>query len=144
MRSLAGEADPPLVLRWRRCHQPADGLEDDLELLVVLPELLFQFFQLAGQVLVRGPQRPQPDKSVELNRSKKAPRRGRRREERIRLRSVTHSRNHPSLFSPPAGSRRSPFPGFSPLAWASCADPPQPRSERGRPNFAPSTNLRCR
>ena len=45
----------PLLFRFeRRGHQLAYGLEDDLELFIVLAELLFEFFQLTGQVLVRG------------------------------------------------------------------------------------------
>ena len=48
------EADAaPFRGGWRR-HELPDGLENDLELFIVFAQLLLQFSQLGGQVLMRG------------------------------------------------------------------------------------------
>jgi hypothetical protein len=56
------EAEVPFF--HRRFHQLADGFEDNLEFLVVLAELVFELFQLAGKVFVGGQQLAQADEGA--------------------------------------------------------------------------------
>src|SRR5262245_48893881 len=58
------EADAAFFGRaGRRRHQLPDGLEDDLEVLVVLAEFLFHFFEFGGKVFVGREDFAQADES---------------------------------------------------------------------------------
>ena len=53
--SISGEADVSFPFRLRRRgHELADSLEDQLKLLIVDAQLLFQFLEFAGQFFVGG------------------------------------------------------------------------------------------
>jgi len=70
---ISAEADVSFLFPLlRRSHQLTDGFKDNLKLLIVLPKVFFESFQLSGKILVRGQNLSKPherthDSDVDLD-----------------------------------------------------------------------------
>ncbi len=72
--SLMKEADARFACGQWRDHQLPNGLENSLEVLVVLARFAFKFFELAGEIFVRGHNFAEPhegahDRDIDFDRT---------------------------------------------------------------------------